>query len=170
MGIIESMLEPSEKNGLSHIDGRGTARMVDVSSKQPTMRTATAEGRVCVSAALAEAITANQLAKGSLLDVARVAGIQGAKRTDELIPLCHGLPLEAIQVDVWLDGLAVWLRAETRTFAKTGIEMEALTAVAIAALTVIDMGKAIDPGMVIEEIRLVEKNGGRRGHWRASKG
>ena len=116
-----------------------------------------------ISPELAEKIEANSLAKGNLLDVARIAGIQAAKRTDQLIPLCHTLPLEHVQVEAWLDAPFVRLRATATVTARTGVEMEALTAVAVAALTVIDMGKAVDPGMVIEEILLIEKSGGRRG-------
>ncbi len=149
-------------NQLSHVDDSGKARMVDVSTKQPTHRRAVAEGIVRVSPELAEAIAANTLAKGDLLAVARLAGIQAAKRTDELIPLCHPLPLEHVAVDVTLDGNIVRIRATATTSAKTGVEMEALTAVSIAALTVIDMGKAIDPLMTIERIQLIEKTGGKR--------
>ncbi|MEX0655781.1 MAG: cyclic pyranopterin monophosphate synthase MoaC, partial [Phycisphaeraceae bacterium] len=135
---------------LTHLDEGGQARMVDVGDKPVTRRRAVAEGRVRISAKLAEAIEANALAKGNLLEVARLAGIQAAKRTDELIPLCHGLPLDAVQVEAWLAEGYVHLRAEASTSWKTGVEMEALTAVSVAALTVIDMGKAIDKAMVIE--------------------
>jgi cyclic pyranopterin monophosphate synthase len=147
---------------LSHIDAAGRAAMVDVAGKPVTVRRAVAEGRVKVSVELATAIASNTLAKGNLLDVARLAGIQAAKRTDELIPLCHSLPLDHVQVDAWLDGEHVRLRAVATTTAKTGVEMEALTAVSVAALTVIDMGKAVDPFMVIEQVRLIEKTGGKR--------
>lgn len=147
---------------LSHVDDAGKATMVDVSGKQLTLRRAVAEGVVRVSRELADAIAANTLAKGDLLAVARLAGIQAAKRTDELIPLCHPLPLEHVSVDVRLDGDAVRIRAQASTSAKTGVEMEALTAVSVAALTVIDMGKAIDPLMSIERIQLIEKTGGKR--------
>ena len=153
------------KPGLSHVGTNGQARMVDVGDKPWTQRRAIAEGRVRISPALAKAIRANQLAKGNLLEVARLAGIQAAKRTDELIPLCHSLPLDYVQVVVQLDPREVRLRAEVSTTWKTGIEMEALTAVAVAALTVIDMGKAIDKGMVIEGVRLIEKTGGKGGDY-----
>lgn len=156
-------------NKLSHVDDTGKAAMVDVSSKQPTPRRAVAEGVVRVSRALADAIAANTLAKGDLLAVARIAGIQAAKRTDELIPLCHPLPLEHVAVELTLGDDAVRIRAEARTSAKTGIEMEALTAVCVAALTVIDMGKAIDPLMTIERIQLIEKTGGKRDIVRVQK-
>jgi len=154
---------------LSHVDEAGKARMVDVSGKPLTVRRAVAEGRVRINDDLAHAIRENQLAKGNLLEVARLAGIQAAKRTDELIPLCHSLPLDAVEVRATLGQGCVELRAEARTTWKTGVEMEALTAVTIAALTVIDMGKAIDKTMVIEGVRLVEKTGGKRGDVRADQ-
>jgi cyclic pyranopterin phosphate synthase len=141
--------------------------MVDVGTKEITSRRAVADGRVRVSAALAEAIRANTLKKGNLLEVARLAGIQGGKRTAELIPLCHTLPLDHLSVEASLDDSSVYLRAEARTHARTGVEMEALTAVVVAALTVIDMGKAIDPAMRIEGVRLLEKSGGVHGDYRA---
>lgn len=153
---------------LTHTDETGHVRMVDVGDKPVTVRRAVAEGRVRISSELAAAIQANTLKKGNLLEVARLAGIQAAKRTDELIPLCHSLPLNHADVRVWLDGQSVHLRAEASVTARTGVEMEALTAVAVAALTVIDMGKAIDKGMVIESIHLVEKTGGRSGDHRAA--
>jgi len=152
---------------LSHVDGSGKAHMVDVGDKPLTVRRAVAEGRVRISEALAEAIAANQLAKGDLLQVARLAGIQAAKRTDELIPLCHSLPLDAVDVQAVLGNGCIELRAEARTSWKTGVEMEALTAVTVAALTVIDMGKAVDKAMVIEGVRLIEKTGGNSGDYRA---
>jgi cyclic pyranopterin phosphate synthase len=155
------MAGQTKPSDLTHLDEQGRARMVDVSDKNVTRRRAVAEGRVRVSAELAAKIVANSIAKGNLLDVARLAGIQAAKQTSSLIPLCHNLPLDFVHVESWLDGLCVRLRAETRCEGKTGVEMEALTAVAVAALTVIDMGKAVDRAMVIEEIRLVEKAGGR---------
>jgi cyclic pyranopterin phosphate synthase len=137
--------------------------MVDVGAKAATQRRAIVEAKVRVSRELAEAIAANTLKKGNLLEVARLAGIQAAKRTDELIPLCHGLPLEHVDVRLKLRRDGVYIQAEAKTTAKTGVEMEAYTAAAMAALTVIDMGKAVDAGMVVESIRLIEKTGGRRG-------
>ncbi len=160
------MTEPQPR--LSHVDAGGAARMVDVGDKPLTVRRAVAEARVRLSDALAEAIRSNQLQKGNLLEVARLAGIQAAKRTDELIPLCHSLPLDAVDVRVELEPGGVRLVGEARTTWKTGVEMEALTAVTVAALTVIDMGKAVDKAMVIEQIRLVEKTGGRSGDVHAS--
>lgn len=150
---------------LTHIGQDGKAHMVDVGDKDITVRTAVAEGRVRVSPELAARIDANDLKKGNLLDIARISGIQAAKRTWELIPLCHNLPLDKVGVEAWLDGEFVRIRAMAKTTARTGVEMEALTAVSVAALTIVDMGKAIDQGMIIEGIRLVEKTGGRRGHY-----
>jgi cyclic pyranopterin phosphate synthase len=143
--------------------------MVDVGDKAVTARRAMAEARVRISPALRQRIAENSLAKGNLLEVARLAGIQAAKRTDELIPLCHSLPLDAVDVVAELRDGCVYLRAEARTTAKTGVEMEALTAVAVAALTVIDMGKAVDKGMVVEGLRVVEKEGGRSGTYVAPR-
>ncbi len=150
---------------LSHVDEHGRSRMVDVGNKSVTRRRAVAEGRVRVSTELLEAIERNTLAKGNLLEVSRLAGIQAAKRTDELIPLCHSLSLDHVDVTAWIDAPYVRLRAEAATIGRTGVEMEALTAVSIAALTVIDMGKAVDRAMTIELIQLVEKSGGRNGDW-----
>jgi cyclic pyranopterin phosphate synthase len=150
------------KARLSHIDGSGKARMVDVSGKAVTTRRAVAEGRVRVSKQLAAAIGTNTLAKGDLLAVARLAGVMAAKRTDELIPLCHSLPLDHCDVEAWVEGDHVRLRATAVTSARTGVEMEALTAVTVAALAVIDMGKALDPLMVIEAVGLIEKTGGKQ--------
>ena len=159
---------PKPKAKLSHTDARGRARMVDVGEKPITERIAIAEAYVTVSAALARAIRQNQLKKGNLLEVARLAGIQAAKRTDELIPLCHSLPLDSVDVEAKLVFRRVRLTATARTHARTGVEMEALTAVAVAALTVIDMGKAIDKGMTVDGVRVIEKRGGRSGTYRAS--
>ncbi|MDZ4756284.1 MAG: cyclic pyranopterin monophosphate synthase MoaC [Phycisphaerae bacterium] len=158
-------MNPSLTNALSHVGADGHARMVDVGAKPVTARRATAEARVRVSPELRARIAENSLAKGSLLDVARLAGIQAAKRTDELIPLCHSLPLDAVDVRVELQDTCVWIWAEARVTARTGVEMEALTAVAIAALTVIDMGKAVDKTMVVEGLRILEKEGGRSGRY-----
>lgn len=158
------------RDGLTHLDETGKASMVDVGDKPLTARRAVAEGRVRISEALARAIADNQLAKGNLLEVARLAGIQAAKRTDELIPLCHSLPLDSVDVQATLGDGCVTLRAEARTTWKTGVEMEALTAVTVAALTVIDMGKAVDKTMVIEGVRLIQKTGGKGGDYRANQG
>ncbi len=139
--------------------------MVDVGAKPVTERAATAEAFVRVSPALARAIRKDSLAKGPVFEVARLAGIQAAKRTDELIPLCHSLPLDGVDIELALTGRRVRITATARTHARTGVEMEALTAAAVAALTVIDMGKAIDKGMAIEGLRVLEKRGGRSGHY-----
>lgn len=152
---------------LSHLDESGKAHMVDIGDKPLTVRRAVATGRVLISQKLAKAIADNQLAKGDLLQIARLAGIQAAKRTDELIPLCHSLPLDSMDVQASLGDGCIELRAEARTTWKTGVEMEALTAVTVAALTVIDMGKAIDKAMVIEGVRLMEKTGGKSGNYHA---
>lgn len=157
----------AEHTPLSHLSPDGTARMVDVGEKPVTARAATAEGFVRVSPELAARIRDNTLAKGSLLEVARLAGIQAAKRTDELIPLCHTLPLDAVDVRAELLDGRVRIIATARAQSRTGVEMEALTAVAVACLTVVDMGKAVDRGMVIEGIRVLEKSGGRSGTYTA---
>jgi cyclic pyranopterin phosphate synthase len=148
---------------LTHLDASGAARMVDVGAKPITQRMARAEGWVRISPELERAIRENSLAKGSLVEVARLAGIQAAKRTGELIPLCHALPLDSIDVDISVHPGRVRVEATSRATARTGVEMEAFTAVAAACLTVVDMGKAIDRGMVIEGIRLLEKRGGSKG-------
>jgi cyclic pyranopterin monophosphate synthase len=161
------MSDSSEQPELTHLDEHGRARMVDVGEKPPTRRRAVAEARVRISAELRQRILANDLAKGNLLDVARLAGIQAAKRTDELIPLCHSLPLDHVDVSMDVQEQSIYIRTEATTTARTGVEMEALTAAAVAALTVIDMGKAVDQRMVIECVRLLEKSGGRRGEYKA---
>lgn len=153
--------------GLSHVGPDGRARMVDVGEKPVTARTAVAEAFVRVSEELASRIRENAVAKGNVLEVARLAGIQAAKRTGELIPLCHPLPIDFADVEATLERGRIRVRAEVRTTARTGVEMEALTAAAVAALTVIDMGKAVDKGMVVEGLRVVEKRGGRSGNYRA---
>jgi cyclic pyranopterin monophosphate synthase len=155
--------------GLSHVDDGGRARMVDVSGKAVTARTATARGAVRMSAEAFALVRDNAVAKGDVLGVARLAGIAGAKRTAELVPLCHPLPLDGIDVEVALDEAlpGVQVTATARVEARTGVEMEALTAVTVACLTVYDMVKAADRGMRIEGIHLVRKTGGRSGDWSA---
>jgi cyclic pyranopterin monophosphate synthase len=150
---------------LSHVDEQGLARMVDVSDKAGTDRIAVAEGRVRCDPATAELLAGGGVAKGDVLGTARLAGLMGAKRTAELIPLCHPLPLTHVEVDAGLDLElpGVRIRASVRCTGKTGVEMEALTAVAVAALTVVDMIKAADRWAVIEGIGLVSKAGGRSG-------
>lgn len=151
----------AEKHRLSHLDARGTARMVDVSAKGATVREAVARGHIRVAAAALRLARAGRLKKGGVVEVARLAGVMAAKRTAEAIPLCHPLPLTHVDVDVTprRDGFAI--EARVRTEAKTGAEMEALHAVAVTALTLYDMVKAADPRMVIGDIRLVKKTGGR---------
>jgi cyclic pyranopterin monophosphate synthase len=154
---------------LTHLGPEGEARMIDVSAKSATSRVAVAEGRVRMAPATLRAIIAGDARKGDVIGAARIAGIMAAKRTSDLIPLCHPLQLAKIAVDIACDetlpGLTV--RAEARCIGPTGVEMEALTAAAVACLTVYDMAKAIDRGMSIESIRLVEKRGGKSGEWRA---
>ena len=155
---------------LTHIDEQGAARMVDVSGKEVTVRTARASGRVLVSAEVVALLRGSGVPKGDALGVARVAGIQGAKRTPDLIPLCHPLALHAVSVDVEVADDAVEIAATVRTADRTGVEMEALTAVATAALTVVDMVKAVDRSAVITDVRIEEKTGGRSGTWRRGAG
>lgn len=156
-------------SGLSHIDAAGNAVMVDVTGKDVTQRTATAEGRVLMAAATLDLIGARGFKKGDVLGVAQLAGIMGAKRTAELIPLCHPLPLTAVTVELepQPEQGCVVVRATCRVTGQTGVEMEALTAVAVAALTVYDMCKAVDRGMRITDLHLVHKDGGRSGEYRA---
>jgi cyclic pyranopterin phosphate synthase len=152
---------------LSHVNRAGEARMVDVGDKTPTARFARAEGRIKMSTAALRAIKSNAVKKGDVLGVARLAGIQAAKRTAELIPLCHPLPLTDVQVALTIDAKLPGVRVETsvRTVAQTGVEMEALTAASVALLTVYDMTKSIDKAMVIGRVRLLEKTGGKSGRY-----
>ena len=153
---------------LSHTDERGQAKMVDVSSKPVTERTATAEAIVRVGDRVADMLRRHGTsAKGPVLETARVAGIMAAKRVDGLIPLCHAMPIEHVSVQAALHGEVVRIEAKAKTSGKTGVEMEALTAAAVAALTVYDMCKAVSKGIVIESVRLLEKTGGKSGHWQA---
>lgn len=151
---------------LSHVSPAGSARMVDVSDKPPTARRATAEAWVTVGAAIARALRqAGEVSKGNVLETARLAGILAAKRTGELIPLCHPLPLDDIDVDIALKGLRVRIVARVACLGKTGVEMEAMTAAAVAALTVYDMVKSAGKGVTIGPVRLLEKTGGKSGRW-----
>ncbi len=152
---------------ISHMDSRGRPRMVDVSGKAESLRRATAEGSIRMAQKTFEAIREGEVTKGEVLQVARLAGIQAGKRTGELIPLCHLLPGTSLVVDLELDpGLpGVRVRATATLAGQTGVEMEALTASAMALLTVYDMAKSADRGMVVEGIRLVSKEGGRSGSW-----
>jgi cyclic pyranopterin monophosphate synthase len=152
--------------GLTHIDESGHARMVDVSGKDVTARQARATGRVLLSAAAIGALRAGEVPKGDALAVARIAGIQGAKRTPDLVPLCHPIAVHSVTVDLAVTEDAVLIEATVRTADRTGVEMEALTAVTVAALALIDMVKAIDPAAVISDVRVEEKTGGKTGTWR----
>ena len=153
---------------LTHVDSRGAARMVDVSAKSVTVREATATGRVRTSAQVVALLRDDGLPKGDALAVARVAGIAGAKRTPDLVPLCHPVALHAVTVDLEILDDAVLITATTRTADRTGVEMEALTAVAAAGLALIDMIKAVDRSASITDIRVESKSGGRSGNWRRS--
>jgi cyclic pyranopterin phosphate synthase len=156
---------------LSHLDERGRARMVDVGAKPESERTAVAEGAVRMSRKAFELVAGQAVAKGDVLAVAEVAGTMGAKHTGELVPLCHPLILDLVQVEARLEPELPGVRvtASVKTTGRTGVEMEALTAVAVACLTVYDMVKSVDRRMVIEEVRLVSKTGGTRGDWRRSE-
>jgi cyclic pyranopterin phosphate synthase len=157
-------------SGLTHLNAAGEARMVDVSAKDVTARSATAAGRVLLSPACVAALRDGEVPKGDALAVARIAGIQGAKRTPSLIPLCHPLSLSAVDVTVEVTDDGVEISATVKTTDRTGVEMEALTAVSVAALTVVDMIKAIDKLAVISDIRVIAKSGGRSGDWRRDDG
>ena len=150
---------------LTHLDESGAARMVDVTGKDVTARTATATGRVLVSAEVVALLRGEGMPKGDALAVARIAGIMGAKQTPSLIPLCHPIGISGVTVDLAVADDAVEISATVRTADRTGVEMEALTAVTVAALTVIDMVKAVDKGAVITDVRVESKTGGKSGDW-----
>ncbi len=154
---------------LTHFDAQGQAHMVDVGAKAATRRVAVAQGRIAMQPATLALITAGTAKKGDVLGVARIAAIQAAKRTADLIPLCHPLPITRVAVEFEIDAAAhaVVCTAQVETFGRTGVEMEALTAVQIGLLTIYDMCKAADRGMVMEQIRVLEKQGGKSGAWRA---
>lgn len=164
-------MSEGEEGGLTHLGPRGEARMVDVTGKEETLRVAVAEGRIRMAKATLEAIVAGDAPKGDVLGTARLSGILAAKRTAELIPLCHALPGASTSVELEPDhGLpGIVVRAEARYRGRTGVEMEALTAVSVALLTVYDMAKALDRSMTLEGVRLVSKEGGRSGSWRAGE-
>jgi cyclic pyranopterin phosphate synthase len=153
--------------GLTHLDENGSARMVDVSAKDTTVREATAEGIISMTEAALAAIRDGATKKGDVLATARIAGIMAAKRTSELIPLCHPLALSSVTVDLELADSSIRVIATARTTGPTGVEMEALTAVSVALLTLYDMAKALDRGMRIDGLRLLAKSGGRSGDWQA---
>jgi len=154
-------------NKLTHLDEHGNARMVDVGGKEETARVAVASGRIRMSAPALAAIRDGNAPKGDVLAAARIAGIMAAKKTAELIPLCHPLVLDAVTVDFAFEQDAVRATATASLTGKTGVEMEAMTAVSVALLTVYDMAKALDKGMIVEDVRLIEKRGGKSGTWRA---
>jgi cyclic pyranopterin phosphate synthase len=156
----------SRSDHFTHLDASGAARMVDVAGKPVTAREAVASGRVTVSARVVELLRGGALPKGDALAVARIAGIQGAKRTSELIPLCHPIGLAGVSVDLSVEDAAVAISARVKTADRTGVEMEALTAVAVAGLALIDMVKGVDPAAVLGEIRVESKTGGTSGDWR----
>ena len=153
---------------LTHLDGAGHARMVDVSAKDVTTRTASAAGRVLVGADVVALLRGEGVPKGDALGVARVAGIMAAKRTPDLVPLCHPLAISGVTVDLEIADDAVEITATVRTSDRTGVEMEALTAVAIAGLTVVDMVKAVDKSACITDVRVLTKTGGKSGDWSRS--
>lgn len=153
--------------GLTHLDSQGAARMVDVGAKQETVRRAVASGQITMSHEALAAIRAGDAPKGDVLGTARIAGIMAAKRTGDLIPLCHPLGLEAVSVDFTFEDSAIRVTATASLTGKTGVEMEAMVAASVALLTIYDMAKAIDKAMVISEVRLIEKTGGKSGDWHA---
>ncbi|HZO68588.1 MAG TPA: cyclic pyranopterin monophosphate synthase MoaC [Kribbellaceae bacterium] len=150
---------------LTHVDDAGAARMVDVSAKDVSARKAVASGKVLVSAEVVAALRGDGVPKGDALAVARIAGIQGAKRTPDLVPLCHPIAISGVTVDLRVDDDAVAITATVKTTDRTGVEMEALTAVTVAGLALVDMVKALDPAAVITDVRVESKDGGKTGHW-----
>ena len=166
------MSDSPTPRALTHVDADGAARMVDVTAKPETERMARATGTIRMRPETLAAIRANSLAKGDVVAVAKVAGVMAAKRTAELIPLCHPLPLTDVQIEVEADEGLPGLRATatTRTFGRTGVEIEAISAVCVTLVTVYDMAKAIDKAMLISDICLLEKSGGRSGSWSRSRG
>jgi cyclic pyranopterin monophosphate synthase len=150
----------------THLDDTGAARMVDVAGKDVTVRTATATGRVDLSAECVALLRAGEVPKGDALAVARIAGIMGAKRTPDLVPLCHPIALHGVTVELVVDDAGVAVTASVRTADRTGVEMEALTAVTVACLALVDMTKAVDPRAVIGAVQVEAKAGGKKGEWR----
>ncbi len=161
------MTGQSDESGLSHLDARGNACMVDVGGKAETQRVAIASGRIRMSASALDAIRSGEVPKGDVVATARIAGIMAAKKTSELIPLCHPLGLDSVRVEFAFEDDGLRATATASLSGKTGVEMEAMTAVTVALLTIYDMAKAVDKGMVIEGVHLVEKRGGKSGTWRA---
>jgi cyclic pyranopterin phosphate synthase len=155
---------------LTHVDAGGSARMVDVTGKEPTARTATASGTLRTTAEVVELLRRDGLPKGDALATARIAGIMAAKRTPDLVPLCHPIAISGVTVELEPDGAQVGIRATVRTTDRTGVEMEALTAVAVAGLTLHDMVKAVDPAAVLDGVRVDRKDGGKTGTWTRPEG
>ena len=162
-------MKPTPPTPLTHFDAQGRAQMVDVAAKAETHRVARAGGSITMQPATFDLVAAGRAKKGDVIGVARIAAIQGAKRTAELVPLCHPLPITRVAVDFELDAEhhAVHCTAQVETLGRTGVEMEALCAVQVGLLTVYDMCKAVDRGMVIGNVRVLEKSGGKSGHWQA---
>jgi cyclic pyranopterin phosphate synthase len=158
-------MSDQSKRSLTHVDASGAARMVDVSGKDVSRRTAVASGRVLLSAEVVALLRGDGVPKGDALGVARIAGIMAAKRTPDLIPLCHPIALSGVEVDLVVLDDAVAIQATARTTDRTGVEMEALTAVSVAALALIDMVKAVDPAAVVTDVRVEHKSGGVHGDW-----
>ena len=154
---------------LSHFDEKGASRMVDVGKKRATRRVARARARIEMKPETLKLVVDKKIQKGDVFEVARLAGIMAAKQTDKLIPLCHPLPLENVKIDFQTIGNSIEIISEARVTAKTGVEMEALTAAAVAALTIYDMCKSAEKGMVISEIKLLEKSGGKSGKYKAKE-
>lgn len=155
-------------NKLTHLDDQGKARMVDIGGKAETQRVAVAEGRIAMTSPALAAIRDGAVPKGDVLAAARIAGIMAAKKTSELIPLCHPLALDAVTIEFTVETDGVRVTANASLTGRTGVEMEAMTAVCVALLTIYDMAKAIDKGMVISGVRLIEKRGGKSGHWKVA--
>ena len=160
------MTDEAALSGLTHLDEAGQARMVDVSAKEVSARSATATGRVNLSETAVAALRDRTVPKGDALAVARIAAIGGTKKTPDLIPLCHPIGLHAVVVDLTVDDHGVQINVTARTADRTGVEMEALTGVVVGALALIDMIKAIDPAAAISDVMVLEKTGGKTGHWR----
>jgi cyclic pyranopterin phosphate synthase len=158
-------MSPDKSGDLTHLDGKGQAHMVDVTDRDITTRTSTASGKVLLSSKVVELLRDGAVPKGDVLAAARIAGIMGAKRTPDLIPLCHPIALHGVSVDLHVVDEGVLIEVSVKTADRTGVEMEALTAVSVAALTVIDMVKSLDPGATITNVHIDSKDGGRNGKW-----
>ena len=156
---------PATSTGLTHLDSKGQAHMVDVADRELSIRVASASGKVLLSSEVVQLLRSGGVPKGDVLATARIAGIMGAKRTPDLIPLCHPIAIHGVKVELEIVDYGIEIMVSVKTADRTGVEMEALTAVAIAGLTVIDMVKSLDPGAAIHEIQVISKDGGRNGNW-----